>query len=82
MHSEGRLAARSSVGDGLCGLATCHARKVAAAQFRLSPDRDVFSSPRLRMLWRHSSRPVRSRLKPPRFILPCQPALAQAAVWA
>jgi bifunctional non-homologous end joining protein LigD len=28
------------------------------------------------MLWRVSSRPVRSRLKPPGFILPCQPALA------
>jgi hypothetical protein len=28
------------------------------------------------MLWRHSSRPVRSRLKPAGFILPCQPALA------
>ena len=28
------------------------------------------------MLWRVSSRPVRSRSKPPGFILPCQPALA------
>jgi hypothetical protein len=28
------------------------------------------------MLWRVSSRPVRSRLKPAGFILPCQPALA------
>ena len=28
------------------------------------------------MLWRSSSRPVRSRSKPPGFILPCQPALA------
>ena len=28
------------------------------------------------MLWRHSSHPVRSRSKPPGFILPCQPALA------
>src|SRR3954467_8052668 len=28
------------------------------------------------MLWRLSSRPVRSRLKPLDFILPCQPALA------
>src|SRR6476659_1171441 len=28
------------------------------------------------MLWRVSSRPVRYRLKPPGFILPCQPALA------
>ena len=27
------------------------------------------------MLWRVSSRPIRSRLKPPGFILPCQPAL-------
>ena len=27
MHSEGRLAARSSMGNGLCGLATCHARR-------------------------------------------------------
>ena len=31
--------------------------------------------PRLRMLWR-VSRPIRSRSKPPGFILPCQPALA------
>jgi bifunctional non-homologous end joining protein LigD len=29
------------------------------------------------MLWRVSSRPVRSRLKPAGFILPCQPALAE-----
>jgi hypothetical protein len=29
------------------------------------------------MLWRVSSRPVRSRSKPPGFILPCQPALAE-----
>ena len=29
----------------------------------------------LRMLWR-VSRPLRSRSKPPGFILPCQPALA------
>jgi len=28
------------------------------------------------MLWRVSSRPVRTRSKPPGFILPCQPALA------
>ena len=28
------------------------------------------------MLWRSSSRPVRSRSKPSGFILPCQPALA------
>src|SRR6476660_10349199 len=28
------------------------------------------------MLWRVSSRPIRSRSKPPGFILPCQPALA------
>jgi bifunctional non-homologous end joining protein LigD len=28
------------------------------------------------MLWRHSSRPLRSRSKPLGFILPCQPALA------
>ena len=28
------------------------------------------------MLWRSSSRPVRSRSKPDGFILPCQPALA------
>jgi hypothetical protein len=28
------------------------------------------------MLWRVSSRPIRSRCKPPGFILPCQPALA------
>jgi hypothetical protein len=28
------------------------------------------------LLWRVSSRPVRSRLKPAGFILPCQPALA------
>ena len=27
MHSEGRLAARSGVGNGLCWLATCHARR-------------------------------------------------------
>jgi hypothetical protein len=31
MHSEGRLAARSNMGNGLCGLATCHTRKVAAS---------------------------------------------------
>ena len=31
MHSEGRLAARSSMGNGLCGLATCHARRIAAS---------------------------------------------------
>jgi bifunctional non-homologous end joining protein LigD len=30
----------------------------------------------LRMLWR-VSRPIRSRSKPPGFILPCQPALAE-----
>src|SRR4051812_18126545 len=29
-----------------------------------------------RMLWRVSSRPIRTRSKPPGFILPCQPALA------
>src|SRR3954470_8090927 len=29
------------------------------------------------MLWHVSSRPVRSRLKPAGFILPCQPALAE-----
>ena len=28
------------------------------------------------MLWRVSSRPLRSRSKPDGFILPCQPALA------
>jgi bifunctional non-homologous end joining protein LigD len=28
------------------------------------------------MLWRVSSRPTRTRSKPPGFILPCQPALA------
>src|SRR5436309_12060545 len=28
------------------------------------------------MLWRVSSRPIRTRSKPPGFILPCQPALA------
>jgi hypothetical protein len=31
MHSEGRLAARSSMGNGLCGLATCHPVKVAVS---------------------------------------------------
>jgi hypothetical protein len=31
MHSEGRLAARSSMDNGLCGLATCHARRIAAS---------------------------------------------------
>jgi hypothetical protein len=30
----------------------------------------------LSMLWRVSSRPIRTRSKPPGFILPCQPALA------
>jgi hypothetical protein len=52
MHSEGRLAARSSMGNGLCWLATCHPLKVAvswaislSAQFRLSPDRYVFPGP-------------------------------------
>src|SRR3954447_769663 len=29
------------------------------------------------MLWRISSRPIRSRSKPPGFILPCQPTLAE-----
>jgi hypothetical protein len=29
-----------------------------------------------RMLWRVSSRPIRTRSKPPGFIRPCQPALA------
>jgi bifunctional non-homologous end joining protein LigD len=29
------------------------------------------------MLWRVSSRPIRTRCKPPGFILPCQPALAE-----
>jgi len=28
------------------------------------------------MLWRVSSRPIRTRSKPPGFVLPCQPALA------
>jgi bifunctional non-homologous end joining protein LigD len=28
------------------------------------------------MLWRVSSRPIRSRSRPPGFIQPCQPALA------
>ena len=36
----------------------------------------VFPAPWLRMLWR-VSRPIRSRSKPPGFILPCQPALAE-----
>ena len=30
-HSERCLAARSGVGNGLGGLATCHARKIAAS---------------------------------------------------
>ena len=31
MYSEGHLATRSSVGNGLCGLATCHPVKVAVS---------------------------------------------------
>src|SRR6186713_1889446 len=47
------------------------------ARFRINSGPSASSSPLLwmRMLWR-VSRPIRSRSKPPGFILPCQPALA------
>ena len=45
MHSERCLAARSGVGNGHCGLATCHTRKVAASwRFVIPPRTRVVAS--------------------------------------